>query len=147
MASGDHPEEDSGAADAGAGADNNDENVANNANVGSGGGNGRMVTVSRDDGGVFVLPVRAALLSDLIKNTLPDPDDDENQQISPFELLRVNRETLEKVVEFLKHYDVEKMNEIPTPLGGGSFHEVRRQLRKSTRRRLLHAAPGRPART
>lgn len=74
---------------------------------------------SKDDK-VFELTERAASISELISDS-PREDDDE---VTEIEIARVKSECLEKVVEYMKHYGEEKMNEIPTPLGGSTFNEV-----------------------
>ena len=78
----------------------------------------RVIKLKSKDEQVFELPAEAAEISDLVKDSLGDSDDD------VIEILRVSSECLQKVVEFLKHYHEEKMKEIPTPLGGSSFNEV-----------------------
>jgi hypothetical protein len=78
----------------------------------------RVITLKSKDEKVFQLPADAAQISDLVKDSLGDSDDE------VIEILRVSSDCLEKVVEFLQHYKEEKMKEIPTPLGGSSFNEV-----------------------
>ena len=78
----------------------------------------RIIKLKSKDDKVFELPADAAQISDLVKDSLGDSEDE------IIEILRVSSETLEKVVEFLKHYKEEKMKEIPTPLGGSTFDEV-----------------------
>ena len=86
---------------------------------------------------VFEISKAAAKLSDLLCNAPGMDDDDEDddddddvdgsKQKPPLEIevSRVNARNLEKVVEYLNHYYVEPMNEIPTPLGAKTFEEVR----------------------
>lgn len=78
---------------------------------------------------VFELPYEAAMISDLVRDALAadeddDDDDDEEPSAREVEVLRVKGPCLAKVVDFMKHFHVEKMKEIPTPLGGASFNEV-----------------------
>ena len=80
----------------------------------------RIIKLKSKDEQVFELSADAAELSDLVKDSLGE-DNDDNDVI---EILRVSSDCLSKVVEFLKHYKEEKMKEIPTPLGGSSFNEV-----------------------
>jgi hypothetical protein len=47
------------------------------------------------------------------------------RELKPVDCLRVEAACLEKVVEFLKHYEAEKMIEIPVPLPANTFEEVR----------------------
>lgn len=111
-------------------AENQPDNVNGNAS-------GVEVVVTSVDGGEFTLPLEAARLSELIRDSLNDDeeggedDGDGNPAapagqttLGPFPLLRVGRIALEKVVDFLLHYHEEKMSPIPTPLGAGTFHEV-----------------------
>ena len=88
-------------------------------------GNGIIRLRSKDDK-VFELSEKAANLSELVQDS-PREEDDE---VTEIEIQRVNSDCLEKVVEFLKHYAEEPMKDIPTPLGGSSFNEVR--LEKSS---------------
>lgn len=71
----------------------------------------------------FEITVRAAQLSELVRNSLDDDGDDDTDPVIDL-LGRVSTDTLEKTVEFMKHYDEERMNDIPTPLGGSSFNEI-----------------------
>jgi hypothetical protein len=67
----------------------------------------------------------AAKLSELIRDSVGDHDDDEPMSTTEIDVPRVKGDCLEKVVDFLKHYEEEPMKEIPTPLGGSTFNEVR----------------------
>jgi len=93
----------------------------------------RLVNVQSADGAIFSLPIAAASLSFLIKDALPEhPDEDEEDEedegaeteVPTVELMRVSSECLAKVVEWMNHYHVEPMHEIPCPLGHNSFDEV-----------------------
>ena len=84
-------------------------------------GNAIIRLKSKDDQ-VFEITERAASISELISDS-PREDDDE---VTEIEIARVNSDCLRKVVEYMKHYDEEKMKEIPTPLGGSTFNEVSR---------------------
>lgn len=79
----------------------------------------RIIKLKSKDEQVFELTADAASISDLVRDSLTDAEDDD-----PIEILRVSSDCLEKVVEFLKHYKEENMKEIPTPLGGSSFNEI-----------------------
>lgn len=70
----------------------------------------------------FMITARAAQLSELVRNSLDDGDDDSDSVIDL--LGRVSTDTLAKIVEFMNHYDEERMNDIPTPLPGISFNEI-----------------------
>jgi len=75
----------------------------------------------------FDISMAAAKISDLIRDARGDPDDDEDDEDkAPLELTvtRVKGPCLKKVVDFMNHHHIEKMKEIPTPLGGSSFNEV-----------------------
>jgi S-phase kinase-associated protein 1 len=74
---------------------------------------------------VFEVMYGAARISELVRDSVGGIDDDEESEM-PLEVdvLRVKGDCLEKVVDFMKHFNEEKMKEIPTPLGGSSFNEV-----------------------
>jgi hypothetical protein len=75
---------------------------------------------------VFEVPYGAAQISELVRDSVGEIENDEEDEM-PLEVdvLRVKGDCLEKVVDFMKHFKEEKMKEIPTPLGGSSFNEVR----------------------
>merc|ERR1712224_656670 len=85
----------------------------------------RMVTlISRDDH-KYRLPMRAAILSILVKDALSQDDDndeekDDDTTEDTVDVLRVNGSTLEKIVEFMNHHVEDPMKEIPMSLDGGS---------------------------
>jgi len=74
----------------------------------------------------FEISMAAASISDLIGDAAGDIEDREESDL-PLEIdvARVKGPCLAKVVDFMKHHHEEKMKEIPTPLGGSSFNEVR----------------------
>ena len=77
---------------------------------------------------VFEISMAAARISDLIKDAAGDPeedDDDDDDKPIEIEVSRVKGPCLAKVVDFMKHHHEEAMKEIPTPLGGSNFNEVR----------------------
>lgn len=96
----------------------------------------KTVTLVSLDDHRYTLPVEAAALSEMVSNALglgddadgddDDDEDEENQDTTPksVDLLKVTSRCLEKVVEFMKHHQQEKMNEIPMPLPGNNFDEV-----------------------
>ena len=90
----------------------------------------KLRSMADEDGNtqVFEISLKAAQISDLILNAHGDDDDDDDDDDTPreIEVPRVKGNCLAKVVDFMKHHHVEKMKEIPTPLGGSSFDEVRR---------------------
>ena len=79
---------------------------------------------------VFEIPYAAAMISDLVKDAIgdnedeDDDDDEEETTVREVEVPRVKGPCLAKAVDFMKHHHIEKMKEIPTPLGGSSFNEV-----------------------
>ena len=79
-----------------------------------------IIKLRSSDGKVFELSESAAKISELLSDS-PREDDEE---ITEIDVVRVEGATLEKVVEFMKHFDQETMKEIPTPLGGTSFNQV-----------------------
>jgi len=91
----------------------------------------KLRSMADEDGNtqVFDISMEAAQISDLIRDASGDPeddddDDDDDKVPLEIEISRVKGPCLAKVVDFMKHHHVEKMKEIPTPLGGSSFNEV-----------------------
>lgn len=92
----------------------------------------------------FKMAFKAAELSEFIKDTAGEAVDDADDTPVEIEVTRVGGDCLAKVVDFLNHYHEEPMKEIPTPLGGSSFNEVRcfcttnrSELRKATGKGIL----------
>lgn len=77
-------------------------------------------------GDPFELPYAAARLSETVKNACSDEDDD-NDLPEDVEIVKVDTPCLEKVVEFLKHYNEEALKEIKTPLENNTFDGVVQQ--------------------
>jgi len=65
----------------------------------------------------------AASLSQVVKDAQAC-EEDENASPEDVELIKVESACLEKVVDFLKHHEIEPMNEITTPLSGNTFDGV-----------------------
>jgi hypothetical protein len=80
------------------------------------------IRLKTKDGTVFELTEKEGSIAQLIRDATEDNEEDEAE----IEIERVGSECLKKVVDFMKHYAVEKMKEIPTPLGGSAFNEVRK---------------------
>jgi len=78
-------------------------------------------------GDEFELPYKAARLSQTVKDAQPCEDDEENEEPEDVEIVKVDTRCLEKVVEFLKHYDSEPLEEIKTPLEENTFDGVVKQ--------------------
>merc|ERR1712150_49771 len=78
-----------------------------------------IIKLRSSDDKVFEVIERAAKISELVEDSPREED-----EITEIEIARVKSPCLAKVVEFMKHYDEEKMKEIPTPLGGATFNEV-----------------------
>ena len=87
-------------------------------------GQRRITLVSSDDQS-FELAEEAAVLSKLVENTLDDDEDEDESAPEPIHLPRVSSACLTQVVSFLNHHVEEPMTEIPIPLGGRTFAEVR----------------------
>ncbi|CAB9501828.1 ubiquitin ligase complex SCF subunit sconC [Seminavis robusta] len=88
-----------------------------------------MVLLRSAEGSEFFLPIEAAEVAELVRDSLDeneddDDDDQRNKEQREVDVIRVSCDCLAKVVDFLKHHDEEPMTEIPTPLGGNSFEEV-----------------------
>eukprot|EP00584_Thalassiosira_punctigera_P009585 CAMPEP_0172547008 /NCGR_PEP_ID=MMETSP1067-20121228/16650_1 /TAXON_ID=265564 ORGANISM="Thalassiosira punctigera, Strain Tpunct2005C2" /NCGR_SAMPLE_ID=MMETSP1067 /ASSEMBLY_ACC=CAM_ASM_000444 /LENGTH=180 /DNA_ID=CAMNT_0013334025 /DNA_START=43 /DNA_END=585 /DNA_ORIENTATION=- len=75
----------------------------------------------------FELPYAAARLSQTVKDAQPCEDDEDNDSPEDVEILKVDTPCLEKVVEFLKHHQIEPLNEIKTPLEDNTFEGVVKQ--------------------
>lgn len=76
---------------------------------------------------VFEISKGAAQISELVRDAAPEDDDDDDDGDGPsfeIDIARVKGPCLEKVVDFMKHHHIEKMKEIPTPLGGSSFNDA-----------------------
>ena len=84
-----------------------------------------MVILRSSEGTEFTLPMKAASVAELVRDSLPEDDEDLEEEIKKVDVIRVSEGCLAHVVEFLQHHDEEPMKEIPTPLGGNTFHEVR----------------------
>jgi hypothetical protein len=78
-----------------------------------------IIHLKSSDDKVFEVTEHAAKISELVEDSPREEDD-----VTEIHIARVRSPCLEKVVEFMKHYDQEKMKEIPTPLGGATFNEV-----------------------
>ncbi|KAL7462266.1 hypothetical protein ACHAXS_005463 [Conticribra weissflogii] len=76
--------------------------------------------VSRD-GKEFTLPYSGAKLSKLVENALDGKGDDADVEERTVQIPKVEEECLSKVVEYLKHYQEEPMDEIRTPLEENTF--------------------------
>mmetsp|Transcript_8105 Transcript_8105/g.14819 ORF Transcript_8105/g.14819 Transcript_8105/m.14819 type:complete len:187 (-) Transcript_8105:514-1074(-) len=76
--------------------------------------------VSRD-GKEFALPYSGAKLSKLVENALDGKGDDADVDERTVQIPKVEEECLSKVVEYLKHYQEEPMEEIKTPLEENTF--------------------------
>ncbi len=80
-----------------------------------------IIRLKSKDEKVFEITENEGSISELIR----DATEGNDEEAPEIEIGRVNSTCLEKVVDFMKHYAVEKMKEIPTPLGGSTFNEVR----------------------
>lgn len=71
-------------------------------------------------------PFKAARLSQVVVDAQAE-DDEENENPDDVDIVKVDSRCLEKVVEFLKHYDEEPLVEIKTPLEENTFDGVVKQ--------------------
>ena len=89
-----------------------------------------MITLVSGDGKEILLPLSAARPCHLVNNalSLDDEEEDEDNRVvrgpdyyaaHPVHVQRVGAKTLEKIVEYLIHYEEELMTPIPDPLEGG----------------------------
>lgn len=81
-----------------------------------------IVTLKSKEGESFEVPAAAAELSSLVRDSIHDDTD-----VDAVEVMRVGSTCLGKVVEFLRHYQEEPMEDIPTPLGASNFREIVKQ--------------------
>eukprot|EP00579_Thalassiosira_antarctica_P006628 CAMPEP_0201879960 /NCGR_PEP_ID=MMETSP0902-20130614/10708_1 /ASSEMBLY_ACC=CAM_ASM_000551 /TAXON_ID=420261 /ORGANISM="Thalassiosira antarctica, Strain CCMP982" /LENGTH=179 /DNA_ID=CAMNT_0048407913 /DNA_START=79 /DNA_END=618 /DNA_ORIENTATION=+ len=79
-------------------------------------------------GDAFELPYEAARLSQTVKDAQPCEDDEDNESPEDVEILKVDSPCLEKVVEFLKHYQEDALKDIKTPLEDNTFDGVVKQV-------------------
>lgn len=84
------------------------------------------VTLTSKDGEQFVVPVSVAKMSELIKGTMgEDENDDDDDNHMDIPLPNVKADVLQKVIDYCKHYIlVEPMNEIEKPLKSNNMGEV-----------------------
>lgn len=85
-----------------------------------------MVTLQSSDGFDFEVPVAEARISDLVMDSVGDEDDD--PPTGPISILRVKKQCLGKVIEYMEHYYDEPMNPIQSPIIGNAFDEVSQVL-------------------
>lgn len=69
----------------------------------------------------------AAKLSQLVSDATEKLEDDPSSESHDVEILKVESECLQKVVEFLNHYEEEPLVEITTPLRDNTFEGVVKQ--------------------
>ena len=70
-------------------------------------------------------PYAAARLSQTVKYAQPfEEGDDDDAEPEDVEIVKVDTACLEKVVEFLKHYNEENLTPIKTPLEDNTFDGV-----------------------
>ena len=70
-------------------------------------------------------PYAAARLSQTVKDAQPfEEGDDDDAEPEDVEIVKVDTACLEKVVEFLKHYNEENLTPIKTPLEDNTFDGV-----------------------
>jgi S-phase kinase-associated protein 1 len=84
------------------------------------------------EGKEFVVPISVAYLSNLVKETIPETNDDEDDENKPegekpmeeVPLPNVATEILEKVVAFCTNYKKEEMTPIQTPLKSNKLDDL-----------------------
>jgi len=86
-----------------------------------------LITLVSNDGDKFTIPKSAAMVLQLVVDSLElDHEEEEPEEgYKEVEILRVRGETLKRVVDFAKHYAKTPLPEIDLPLTGSSFTEVR----------------------
>ena len=88
---------------------------------------GATIKLISRTGDAFELPYVAARLSQTVKDAQPCEEEDDNEQPEDVEIVKVDTPCLEKVVEFMKHYHEEPLEEIKTPLEDNTFDGVVKQ--------------------
>lgn len=78
------------------------------------------------EGDAFPVPAKVARMSELVKETLGDDDDEEAEdQTREIPLPNVSTDVLKKVIEFCSHYQLEEeMTPIQTPLRSPKLDEL-----------------------
>ena len=71
-----------------------------------------------------MVPIAAAKMSNVVKETVEDESDDDVQEIP---LPNVKATALAKVIEYCEHYQTEPMTQITTPLKSAKIEEVVQQ--------------------
>jgi S-phase kinase-associated protein 1 len=79
----------------------------------------RHIKITSKEGVEFSISKKAAELSNLLKSTMQDFDDD-----TPVNLLEVDEKTTAKIVEYLNKFDGEIPAEIEKPLKSSNMNEV-----------------------
>lgn len=101
----------------------------------------QTIILQSSDGHDFEVPIDAAKIADLVQDSVgvaeeDEADDDDGMPSGSLSILRVKKDCLQKVVDYMKHYKEEPMRDILTPLGGNTFDEVGLSLR--VRQELLY---------
>lgn len=86
--------------------------------------NEATVTLISKDSEKFTVPISVAQMSQLVKDTMGEDDNEDESNDKEIPLPNVKSEVLAKVVEFCKHYLTEQMNEIEKPLKSNNMSEV-----------------------
>ena len=80
---------------------------------------GTKVILISSDSKRFEISVKAAMRSEIIKESILDSKEDEIE----FNVNKVNGDILKKIVEYLEHYKNEEPKEIERPLPSSKFEE------------------------
>jgi hypothetical protein len=88
-----------------------------------------VIRVRSADDVEFEIPIAAAKLSGLLRDSLPEDIDEDSgpgiENMDPIDIARVGKNALGMVIEFLKHHCTEPFPEIPTPMQSQTFDDVR----------------------
>eukprot|EP00578_Thalassiosira_sp_NH16_P015047 CAMPEP_0181110854 /NCGR_PEP_ID=MMETSP1071-20121207/18946_1 /TAXON_ID=35127 /ORGANISM="Thalassiosira sp., Strain NH16" /LENGTH=175 /DNA_ID=CAMNT_0023194673 /DNA_START=30 /DNA_END=554 /DNA_ORIENTATION=+ len=85
---------------------------------------GPTINLISRSGDPFELPYAAARLSQTVFHAQKCEEDDDDDLPEDVEIVKVDSPCLEKVVDFLKHYQEEPLKEIKTPLDDNTFDGV-----------------------
>lgn len=78
------------------------------------------------DGDSFVVPLKVAKMSELVKTMMIDDDNSEEEKEIP--LPNVKAATLAKVIEYCRHYIEEPMTEFEKPLKNADLYKLVQQF-------------------
>ncbi|GKY92862.1 hypothetical protein MPSEU_000255500 [Mayamaea pseudoterrestris] len=82
------------------------------------------ITLVSKDGESFTVARKVAVMSELVKSTITDNEDEDESVTPEIPLPNVKSQVLQKVIEFCEHHLSDPMNEIEKPLKSKSMADV-----------------------